>query len=79
MIKYFPKISEEAVERIHAHPDKNVSIYCFKQIKLYDFLLLPIIDEEDNQKANDNYVYCIKCSKWLKTSSTLGNVKAHMK
>lgn len=78
MIKHFEQISNIDPNTIQPHP-RNIICFGFRCSQMIGYIMLPIIDDNDPTVVDTQYFYCDKCKKWLKTSGTFGNIKAHVR
>ena len=78
MLKHFSKKSYIDSSQVNCHP-KQIIIEGFLTIPNYDYVLIPLIKENEDIKTHDSHFFCFKCKKWMKISNTFGNIKAHLK
>ena len=79
MKNHFTKSSNIDISKIGKHPE-GYAVEEIATVPNYDYIVMAKIFNNENQLVLDEeHFFCFKCRKWLKTSRTFGNIKAHLK
>ena len=58
---------------------EGVQVFAFRQFEECNFIYLAVISSYNPNVFFKEKFYCAKCCRWLKISSTLGNIRSHIK